>query len=153
MRDAPSPNSTARRTVAAEPQQPTNDLSYTAGSVARLSVASIAQISEEQARQLVESPLTPYGRAGKDTPTPASSRYLGSDYYELRPSGKTNSHGADISILRLTEQMSQSHDEIAGASISLNGNLSHRSGLHLGKAYPTTSGSIVVQIPRWQQED
>lgn len=145
MRDTSSPNLTAHRTVPADPQQPTNDLRCTESRFAQLSIVSITRISEEQARQLVDSQLTAYGKAG--------SRYLGSDYYELRPSKPQNSISAGTSFLRLPEQMMQAHDDIAGASISPNGSLSDRRGGHLGTAYSTTKGTIVLQIPRWQQED
>ncbi len=153
MTNTPIFNMSTRQTVASDPERPSDTSQYQAFRVPTISVMSITRISEAQARQLADCQLPTFGSERHGVCHRTSSRYLGSEYYELTPLMVTNALPEGHAILRLTQQMTEAHRDFAGASISENGRLCHRDGWDLGSAYRTRNHTIVAQIPHWHQED
>lgn len=150
MGNTPSPDTAARRTVAADDAVVACTLQSTAAKVTQPLIRSISSISEELAHNRVDGNLMAFG---KGTTGSTSTMYLGSNYYELTSSEAMTSLPRGLTILRLTDKLREAHDDFAGACISDSGILSHRDGSILGKASISAQGSIILQIPRWQQED
>lgn len=150
MPNPPSPETTARRTISADDAVLAGTMQSTASKVTQPLIRSISSISKELAQQRVGGDLMGFGRG---TTSSSSTMYLGSSYYELMPSAPMTSLPEGFTMLRLADKLRGAHDDFAGACISDGGILHHSDGSILGRAYVSTQGTIILQIPRWQQED